>query len=591
MRKKKKQYPLKWSMISMLVCGWLLPLLVLAGCMLYFMSAMISNQIEKTILLSTDKAVEICDMQLQEVVTASKNASYISTVRDSYREYQQEGRKQKLHTYVTSFLHQQYKYDRTFLCTMIFMLDDPREIYFTYNTYDDNNSGNSGYQRVLFFKYHLQDKVIVKSRTLDTRIILVEEQGHLYLIRNLVDSSFKPYGMIVMELDAKEMYGSLESIWGKKCYDVYIDGKPLFGGDIAKRLSIDESKFTQVTQGSVYEESKETPYTYKVEKVLGQYVAFLVELDSESMIDEFAILRSVALLVAIFLIPLVYMIFRFFHVKLTRPVAELVDAAKQIAKGDYGYQVEVAGGSEELVYLDMAFNHMSSELKYQFETIYKEELALKDASIKALQSQINPHFLNNTLEIINWEARMNGNDKVSAMIEALATMLNATMNRRQRRFVPLSEELSYVDSYLYIISQRYGDNFHVERDIDESLLDIPIPILIIQPIVENAVEHGAETSRRGTVSLRIYAKEDKLYIEVANDGVLTPADRDKIDRLLGDGELGAEEKHVSLGIRNVNSRLKIIYGEDSGLTIHSDEKNRTVSTIIVKLSQEGNKSQ
>lgn len=578
-------------MISMLVCGWLLPLLVLAGCMLYFMSAMISNQIEKTILLSTDKAVEICDMQLQEVVTASKNASYISTVRDSYREYQQEGRKQKLHTYVTSFLHQQYKYDRTFLCTMIFMLDDPREIYFTYNTYDDNNSGNSGYQRVLFFKYHLQDKVIVKSRTLDTRIILVEEQGHLYLIRNLVDSSFKPYGMIVMELDAKEMYGSLESIWGKKCYDVYIDGKPLFGGDIAKRLSIDESKFTQVTQGSVYEESKETPYTYKVEKVLGQYVAFLVELDSESMIDEFAILRSVALLVAIFLIPLVYMIFRFFHVKLTRPVAELVDAAKQIAKGDYGYQVEVAGGSEELVYLDMAFNHMSSELKYQFETIYKEELALKDASIKALQSQINPHFLNNTLEIINWEARMNGNDKVSAMIEALATMLNATMNRRQRRFVPLSEELSYVDSYLYIISQRYGDNFHVERDIDESLLDIPIPILIIQPIVENAVEHGAETSRRGTVSLRIYAKEDKLYIEVANDGVLTPADRDKIDRLLGDGELGAEEKHVSLGIRNVNSRLKIIYGEDSGLTIHSDEKNRTVSTIIVKLSQEGNKSQ
>ena len=186
---------------------------------------------------------------------------------------------------------------------------------------------------------------------------------------------------------------------------------------------------------------------------------------------------------------------------------------------------------------------------------------------------------------------MNGNDKVSGMIEALATMLNATMNRKQRRFVALSEELSYVDAYLYIISNRFGDRFKVNRQIDERLLEIPVPMLIIQPIVENAVEHGVEENKQGSVSIRIYGEEGKLYIKVSNDGRLTQEDKEKIQRLLGDSEDKTDEPHVSLGIRNVNKRLKIIYGEECGLTIESDEENRTVSTLIVKLSQEDNSSQ
>lgn len=186
---------------------------------------------------------------------------------------------------------------------------------------------------------------------------------------------------------------------------------------------------------------------------------------------------------------------------------------------------------------------------------------------------------------------MNGNDKVSGMIEALATMLNATMNRKQRRFVMLSEELSYVDAYLYIISSRYGERFGVYREIDESLLGVSVPMLIIQPIVENAVEHGVEENKKGSVGIKIYGESDKLYIKVSNDGALKESDKEKIRRLLGDGEEKLDESHISLGIRNVNRRLKIIYGMECGLTIESDEENRTVSTIIVKLSQESNNSQ
>ena len=87
--------------------------------------------------------------------------------------------------------------------------------------------------------------------------------------------------------------------------------------------------------------------------------------------------------------------------------------------------------------------------------------AAQRAQIKALQSQINPHFLNNTLEIINWEARIEGNDRVSAMIEALSTMLNAALDRDGRTQIPLKEELGYVEAYLYIIRERLGEGFHV----------------------------------------------------------------------------------------------------------------------------------
>ena len=93
---------------------------------------------------------------------------------------------------------------------------------------------------------------------------------------------------------------------------------------------------------------------------------------------------------------------------------------------------------------------MSARLQYQIDKIYTEELALKDARIMALQAQINPHFLNNALEIINWEARINENYKVSRMIENLSVMLEATMDRRHRRFITLEEEMSYVEAYLFI---------------------------------------------------------------------------------------------------------------------------------------------
>lgn len=580
---------LRWKMVRMLLFGWLLPLLVFTLGMIVTVSSMIKNQIEKTIVVSSDKAVEICDMQLQEMIVASKNASYNSTIRDSYMKYLRHGESVRDKKAINSFLAQQYKYDARILCTMLFFLDDPGELFYTYNTYQDNNTGNQLYSRKNYFMNYVQENVIEKSKTLDTGIAMMESGGHLYLVRNLVNSSFVPYAVLVMELKPEDLFESLNSIWGMENYEIYLDGTPLMRTGMEQEFP--QAFLKTPTGDSVYYNNHKEAYVYQVVEWEKQEIAYAVALNSRSIIDETAVLRYVFVLACFFMLLLIAVVFRFVHTKVTSPMEELIQGAREIALGKYGHQVEVQDSSDEFAYLDRAFNTMSSELKYQFETIYEEELALKDANIKALQSQINPHFLNNTLEIINWEARMSGNEAVCGMIEALTTMLNATMNRKQRRFVMLSEELSYVDAYLYIISSRYGERFQVHREIDESLLGVSVPILIIQPIVENAVEHGVEENRKGIVEMKIYREGDKLYIQVINDGVLTASDKEKIQRLLGEGEAKLDESHISLGIRNVNRRLKIIYGEECGLTVDSDQENRTVSTIIVKLSQKDNISQ
>lgn len=587
MAKNKKKKSLTWSMMGMLVLGWLLPVVVIALCMIYFVTSMLSRQIEKTIISSTDKAVEICELKLEEIWNASKNASYTSTIRDSYYEYKKNGDEQKLYSNITYFLNQQYKYDSSMLCTMVFLTENPERIYHTYNTFRNNNKGNEGYKRVTFFQENVQEAVLEQSGELDTGIGLVCYDNHLYMIRNLVDASFQPYAMIVIELYMPDIFSSMDSVWGEQSYQVYLDGTPI----LETEFPGDHVLPGENMAGGIYISGKDSNYSYK-EVIFGSHrMTYAVQISRESVLNEVNMLIYAVMLVFLFLIPLMLMIFYFFGRKVSKPMKELIKAADEIAEGNYGHQITSKATSKEFDSLEKAFNAMSSELEYQFKMIYEEELALKDANIMALQSQINPHFLNNTLEIINWEARMSGSDNVSGMIEALGTMLSATMNRKQRRFVTLSEELSYVDAFLYIISRRFGGRFKVYRDIDESLLQMEVPMLIIQPIVENAVEHGVEENKEGMVAISIRADWDKIIIEVKNDGALSDSDRERIDFLLNGDDEDENVRHVSLGIRNVNRRIKIIYGDECGLTIESDEQNCTVSRIVVKMLHEGNNGQ
>lgn len=582
-KESQKKTPLKWSMVILLILCWILPLTLIAYAMLYVTTNKINSQIERTIITSADNAIKICEMRIDTAVEASKTASYIPIIRRSYEQYKKEGNELAFIREIKHFLEQQYAYNETFRYTHLFLTDEP-EIS-SYTAYWGSTS-NESWKMSERFREEAMPVIMEIYPELDTDVAIFTVNDNVYMVRNLMTSDFYPYAVLTIELDKEEAFGSLNSIWGYSDSVIYIDGVRLVGdrdSDLEGKMSVGKELFENNNRNSRLLKTGGEYYVYTVRKPGRHYVGYIISLDSQAIIDETDAVKYVCALFILFMLPLIGIVFIFFHRKVARPIGHLIKGAHEIEEGKFGYQIEETGNSKEFEYLQEAFNSMSARLKYQFETIYSEEMALKDARIMALQSQINPHFLNNTLEIINWEARINENYRVSQMIENLSIMLEATMDRRHRRFVTLAEEMSYVDAYLFIIAQRLGERMHVEKNVDGGLLNVKIPRLIIQPIIENAVEHGISGQTHARIVLNVYAKEDKLVLEVRNTGVMSKEDEEKIELLLSDDYEPGEFGSASLGIKNVNRRIKIIYGESCGLTVENDGNCETVSRIIVKM--------
>lgn len=573
---------LRWSMVRRLLFGWFFPLFMLIFIITFFVAVNSHQQVEQTIMTSLEKSTQIMRMQLKDCETASKNASYMYVIAESYADFLADGKKSVFRRNVENFINQQYKYNGNCRTAELVMLDDPEEMYFAMN-----NSNGGTYRDIEFFYETAKDKILKVAQTLDTGTTLVGVEGRVYMVRNLVTSKFKPYAVLALELNQPSLLESYAGIWGYENAAVYWNGELLMAGQGEDEQYLSE----HIAEGLKEQEELyvrggrlESIQVYRRMNMYGGTIVVAVHIDKQITHAGINASEELFVILIIFMIPLVVQMMRFFHKKVTRPLKQLVTASNAVREGNLGIQIENEEDNEEFYQMKDSFNHMSKQLKNQFDKIYLEEVALRDAKIMALQSQINPHFLNNTLEIINWEARLNGNYKVSGMIEALSTMLGETMNRNEQQFHSIAEEMAYADAYLYIISQRFGAKFQCTKHIDERLMNVQVPRLIIQPIVENAVEHGMDITKQGRLEIRLYEREDGyLSIEVEDNGHLTKEDRDRIDRLLSPQVELSKEKRVSLGIRNVDQRLKMIYGEDCGLFITGNDKEHTISTILLKI--------
>lgn len=174
---------------------------------------------------------------------------------------------------------------------------------------------------------------------------------------------------------------------------------------------------------------------------------------------------------------------------------------------------------------------------------------------------------------------------VSKMIESLGTVLDYRINRANVKEIHLAEELQCIDAYFYIMTMRFGQRLSIEREIDDELLYIMVPPLILQPIVENAIVHGVETVANGAIHLKVYHDERNVYFEVRNTGKqMTEQDKQRIQAILAGDEDQIPKntgRHTSIGISNVNRRIRLVYGEEYGLSIVQGEDCVTVSTITI----------
>ncbi|MFY9284840.1 MAG: sensor histidine kinase [Miniphocaeibacter sp.] len=269
--------------------------------------------------------------------------------------------------------------------------------------------------------------------------------------------------------------------------------------------------------------------------------------------------------------------------KITKPIKKIIKNMKIVEKGNFNISLEVET-EDEIGVLTNTFNHMVFTIKELIEKEKKQQILLETAELNALQSQINPHFLYNTLDSINWMARLNRLDIVSDMIEALTTVFRVSLSKG-KVIIPVSDELSHVVEYMKIQKYRYGDKINFEIDVADDLLDYSIVKIIFQPLVENSLYHGLiNINKKGSIRLAGKEYSEKLVFIVEDNGVgMTKERLDNINKFLKDG---IDTTSSSYGIINVQRRLQMTFGEQYGLKYESEiDKGTRVYIEIPKIKE------
>lgn len=557
----KPKISLKLGLMTTIVICWLVPILIIVALGGILFGDNYRRSVEQEIAASADYALRQVQVQLSDAIKDSKTISYDGIVRSVYRSYRQNGDSAALYRSINDYLNQKFSRADNYKAVFISFWDKAVDVdaYLL-------SSGTAGYELLQTCR-DSEPQILQRMANADTNICFLLLDGNLYMARNLLDSHFEPYASVVMVLEPSVVFQALYSI--PRIHDL--------------QLSIDDVLFCLDEQNSLtVGENRQGNIRYEAE-IDAHRFSFTAVPEAYDLWGENPWLSRAACAVALMVLPLLIVVIVLFRHHVSRPMEVLAEANRLVQSGQRGYQIEKRPPNSEFQKLYSHFNAMSAEMKSQFERSYQEQQAAQRAQIKALQSQINPHFLNNTLEIINWEARIAENDRVSAMIEALSTMLNAALSRDGRTQIALKEELGYVEAYLYIIRERLGEGFHVHQQIDSSLLEQMIPRLILQPIVENAVEHDITTRRGGSLWVRAYRREEWIFLEVEHDGRMTQEDRQNIRLLLSEGADGGSR----VGLRNVHQRLKLIYGSDGRLTMEETPAGTILARICFPMAVRG----
>ncbi|MFR5601135.1 MAG: sensor histidine kinase [Lachnospiraceae bacterium] len=573
MRNVRKK-SVKWNMFAILMVCWMLPFTMLFGAMGTYMISDRGGQTARNLAEQLAFNNQICVERLNYAITASRWVTYDTKLNEIWTQYEnQEIDIHRFYNLCNRYLTDQYRQEESFVNTMFYRDDRYGDI--TWGVYNTRTGGS--YQQIQ--DYWKTDHQAVKkyAETLDTAIGFLHLNDRLYMVRNLLDKGYHTIGILIMELNKTYCLGPLTRYPMTDQMTIHLNNEVVMKG---------EKPFPKETMGrNGYIRDGWDLFIFDTKEGSDYQLAVDVLVDQDMLGEPFFGYPFIAAGMILCLVPLLLILLKMFEKHISRPITDLVHGAGAIENGDLGYLLEQEAPNREFQLLKDYFNKMSVRLKYQFEQIYQEEVALRDARIMALQSHINPHFMNNTLEIINWEARMGDNAKVSKMIEALSTLMDAAIDRRKQPKVSLAEEMTYVHAFLYIVSERFGKRLTVVEELSPELMRYVVPRLVLQPVIENAIQHGVVPNGVGTVTIRGFLKGDYLYLEIENDGTLSQEEEEKVKRLLAPDYDTSKESSGNMGIANVNQRLRILYGQGSGLTMESRGEKHVVTRLVIYIGE------
>lgn len=284
---------------------------------------------------------------------------------------------------------------------------------------------------------------------------------------------------------------------------------------------------------------------------------------------------------------------------ISKPIEDIISVMHKFGRGDLSIRISKYNNrTDEIGVLAEKFNSMINQINYLINTNYRNEIKKKEAELKALEAQINPHFLFNTLDCINFMARKHKVYEISDMVIALGELMRISI-KKDLNIITVKDEIGYIQNYMTIQKIRYKEKLELKIDIYDDVFSVKIPKLILQPLLENAVVHGIEGKMgNGTITINGYRSECDIIFEIKDDGV--GFDAEKVKKMLEhnfseyenmnrdvlmmkQSEAEYERSSSNIGLYNVDMRIKLMYGMKYGLSIKSKIGEGT--EISVKLPQ------
>ncbi len=285
------------------------------------------------------------------------------------------------------------------------------------------------------------------------------------------------------------------------------------------------------------------------------------------------------LIVIILLVSLTFAVIASYFMarNVVKPIKLLVRGMKQVEEGNFSQNMNLQR-QDEIKLLEDSYNQMVVKLKDSMDDLVQKQKQLREAEIKILQAQINPHFLYNTLDAVKWMAKLKKFDEVTIIATQLGALLRNSIDTNQE-FLTVRENLEIVKSYIKIQNIRYDNLFSVIYKIDEHMLDYEIPKLLLQPLVENAIVHGFIQGEKGSLlCIEAYKKDGLIIFKIQDNGV----GMSKEQLLQALCQTGSDH----IGLHNVDHRIKLYYGDMYGLSLESVQGAGTTVTVNLPASRE-----
>lgn len=403
-------------------------------------------------------------------------------------------------------------------------------------------------------------------------------------IRQIRGLSLEPLGTLALRVDIGEIVRQCtQGEWNAAVDLLIFSGqKTIYAseeelGSFGKRLDFsgDSGHYVQKINGINYF------FTYTRSKLTGWTIVNI--LPYQTVFKQILWIRNALLLV--FLVIFLFAIYISMQLArtITRPIEHLTETMKRAEQGDFESPLdseEQGGRRDEIGVLQSDFRKMLQKINILITENYTKQLAVKDAQFKALQAQINPHFLYNTLESVNWLAKVNHAHQIARMVQCLGNLLRSALSNNEA-IIALGDEITLLNDYITIQKIRFGERLDFRLDLDSQWLNLCIPKLSLQPIIENAIHHGLEqTLNVCEIRVSAVSEPDALRIIVEDNGPGFPPDfLHKLER----GEI--TPKGYGIGLKNIAERMRLIFGNAYGLSI--DDSQHRGGRIMLRIPKSG----